>query len=101
MSNVQVNDKDFIRTNIINNVDIRILNLNLGESVDVSVVLKDSNNFIDVKNFHITGQEYDDWGQSDQYIEDLVLTKLGLVRKTIEPDTSLPIIYPDPSIIMP
>jgi hypothetical protein len=92
MSNIQVNDKDFIRTNIINNVDIRILNLNLGESVDVSVVLKDSNNFIDVKNFHITGQEYDDWGQSDQYIEDLVLSKLGLVRKTQEP-------IPEPFVI--
>lgn len=101
MSNVQVNDKDFIRTNVISNVDIRILNLNLGESVDVSVVLKDSNNnFIDVKNFHITGQEYDEWGQSDQYIEDLVLSKLGLTRKTSEPQSSEPI-HPDPSTIRP
>jgi len=82
MSNVPVNDKEIVKTNIVNNVDIRVMNLDLGKSVDVNAVMRQGDQLIDVKNFHITGQEYDDWGQDDQYIENLVLTKLGLTRKS-------------------
>ena len=82
MSNVPVNDKEIVKTNIVNNVDIRVMNLDLGKSVDVNAVMRQGEQLIDVKNFHITGQEYDDWGQDDQYIENLVLTKLGLTRKS-------------------
>lgn len=81
MSNVQVNDKEVIKTNVVNNVDIRVMNLDLGKSVDVNAVLKQTDQLVDVKNFHITGQEYDDWGQDDQYLENLILSKLGLTRK--------------------
>jgi hypothetical protein len=81
MSNIQVNDKEVIKTNIVNNVDIRVINLDLGKSVDVNAVLKQTDQLVDVKNFHITGQEYDDWGQDDDYIENLILNKLGLIRK--------------------
>jgi hypothetical protein len=82
MSNVPVNDKEIVKTNIVNNVDIRVMNLDLGKSVDVNAVMRQGDQLIDVKNFHISGQEYDDWGQDDQYIENLVLTKLGLTRKS-------------------
>jgi hypothetical protein len=82
MSNIPVNDKEIVKINIVNNVDIRVMNLDLGKSVDVNAVMRQGEQLIDVKNFHITGQEYDDWGQDDQYIENLVLTKLGLTRKS-------------------
>lgn len=81
MSNIVVNDKEVIKTNLVNNVDIRVLNLDLGKSVDVNAVLRQGDQIVDVKNFNINGEEYDGWGLDDQYIENLILSKLGLTRK--------------------
>jgi len=80
-TNVPVVDKQIVKTYDVNNVDIRIVNLNLGRSVDVNAVMKNNGQFVEVKNFHIEGQEYDNWGASDTYLEDLVLSKLDLHRK--------------------
>jgi hypothetical protein len=78
---INVNNKEEIKVFVINNVELRIINLSLGRYVDVSVVLKQGNEFISAQNFRIEGQEYDDWGNSDDYLENLILQKLGLTRK--------------------
>jgi hypothetical protein len=78
---IQVNDKEEVKVFIINNVEMRIINLSLGKYVDVNAVLKQNNNFISSQNFRIQGEEYDNWGNDDQYIEKLILQKLDLTRK--------------------
>jgi hypothetical protein len=78
---IDVNNKEEIKVFVINNVELRIINLSLGRYVDVSVVLKQGNEFVSAQNFRIEGQEYDDWGNNDEYLENLVLQKLGLTRK--------------------
>jgi hypothetical protein len=78
---VNVNDKEEIKVFIINNVEIRIINLSLGNYVDVNAVLKQDNNFISSQNFRIQGEEYTNWGNDDTYLENLILQKLGLTRK--------------------
>lgn len=81
-TNIIVDDKEEIKVFIINNIDMRVTGLNLGTSVSVNVILKNNDSFINSVNYDISGQEYDDWGNDDTYIENLVLQKLGLTRKT-------------------
>jgi len=81
-TNIVVDDKEEIKVFIINNIDMRVTGLNLGSSVSVNVILKNNDSFINSVNYDISGQEYEDWGNNDTYIENLVLQKLGLTRKT-------------------
>ncbi len=76
-----VNKKEFIQKFIINNIDISIIDLDLGNSVNIACLLKDNNTLVDTKILIIKGEEYKNWGNSDIYIENLVLDKLGLQRK--------------------
>jgi hypothetical protein len=78
---IPVNDKEQVTIQIINNVEIRVINLSLGNFVDVSATVKHNNNYISNHTFHITGEEYNDWGNDDDYLENLVLQKLDLTRK--------------------
>ena len=78
---VNVNDKEEIKVLVINNVEMRIINLALGNYVDVNAVLKQDNNFVSSQNFRIQGEEYTNWGSDDTYLENLILQKLGLTRK--------------------
>ena len=78
---VNLNDKEEIKVFVINNVEMRIINLALGNYVDVNAVLKQDNNFVSSQNFRIQGEEYTNWGSDDTYLENLILQKLGLTRK--------------------
>lgn len=78
---IQVNDKEEIKVFIINNVEMRVINLSLGKYVDVNAILKQDSNFVSSQNFRIQGEEYDNWGNNDEYLENLILQKLGLTRK--------------------
>jgi len=80
---IYVNDKEDVKISIINNVDIRILDVKLGHSVSVNAILKNDEQFIKSENITISGEEYDNWGSDDLYLEDLILTKLGVTRKEI------------------
>jgi hypothetical protein len=78
---IQVDDKEDIKVSIINNVDIRITGLNLGNSVSVNVIMKNDENFIKSSDITIEGEEYAAWGDDDSYLENLVLYKLGLNKR--------------------
>ena len=43
-----------------------------------------SNILIDVVNVFINDEEYDQWAYDDQYIIDLVLTKLGMTPASVQ-----------------
>jgi len=78
---IQTNDKEDIKISIINNIDIRITGLDLGKSVNVNVIIKNDEQFIKSADITIAGEEYDQWGSDDTYLENLILQKLGLSRK--------------------
>ena len=75
---VNVQDSQYVKTNTINKVIIRIANIELFSNVTVIASLFDDSTLVDNKVFKIEGQEYTDWSNDDQYIVDLVLGKLGM-----------------------
>jgi len=82
---VDVNPKDFITTNTANKVELRVSNLQIGSSVDVTLLIKDLNgNIFKVENVRIEGEEYNNWGSDDQYLVNVVLSKVGLTQKAKE-----------------
>lgn len=78
---IQTNDKEDVKISIINNVDIRITGLDLGKSVNVNAIMKHDEQFIKSADITIAGEEYEQWGSDDAYLENIVLQKLGLSRK--------------------
>jgi hypothetical protein len=84
MNNIKVNINDYtlVQTSIINNIQINILKIELFKSMTLSVNLLSNNKLIDSKLMTITGDEYTNWGNDDNYIINLIMTKLNLTRKT-------------------
>lgn len=80
---IEVQDKEEVKVFTINNIEIRILNLSLNKFVDLNVTLKQNNDFVNSVYMRIEGEEYTAWGNDDDYLENLVLNKLGLNRKEI------------------
>ena len=79
---VNINDYTFVQTSIINNIQINILKVELFKGMTLSVNLLSNTKLIDSKIMSITGDEYSNWGNDDNYIINLVLDKLNLTRKT-------------------
>ena len=79
---VNVNDYNFVQTSVINNIQINILKIELFKSMTLSVNLFNNAKIIDTQIMTITGDEYSNWGNDDNYIINLVMTKLNLTIKT-------------------
>ena len=77
---VQVVPKDFIKTYNVNNVEVLVTGLKLGTQVELNVLLKSGIEVVESRRINISGEEYDNWGQSDEYLINLVLDKVGLTR---------------------
>lgn len=76
---VDVQPKDYITTNTARSVELRVTELILNSSVSVNVLVKDGNGSIfQVQNVTLSGEEYNNWGNSDTYLVSTVLSKLGL-----------------------
>lgn len=81
---VNVEPKEFVTINVSHSVEMRIINLQIGVSVDVNCLIKNENGSIfKVENVHIDGEEYNNWSNNDAYLVTTVLSKLGL---TSNPD---------------
>ena len=79
---VNVNDYTFVKTSVINNIQINILKIELFKSITLSVNLLSNTKIIDSQIMTISGDEYTNWTNDDNYIINLVLTKLNLTKKT-------------------
>lgn len=80
-TNIKVQDKEQVKIFVINNIEMRVVNLSLNKFVDVNVTLKQDNSFVSSVYLRIEGEEYAAWGNNDDYLENLILSKLGLTRK--------------------
>ncbi len=78
--NVNVQDSPYVKTNTINKVLIRIMNVDLFNSMTVCASLFENTTLVDNKVFKIEGTEYSNWGTDDTYIVDLILSKLGMTQ---------------------
>ena len=76
--NVNVQDTTYVKSNTINKVLIRIMNVDLFNSITVCASLFENTTLVDNKVFKIEGTEYSSWGTDDNYIVNLVLSKLGM-----------------------
>lgn len=78
---INIENKEVITTQTISKVDILEGTIELNKSVRFGVRLMDSNeNVISHQNITISGEEYENWGSDDNYIENLILTKLGVQK---------------------
>ncbi len=79
---VNIQDSAYVKTNTIDNVLIKITNVQLFKSVTVVASLFENNKIIDNKVVMIEGADYNAWSNDDNYIVNFVLNKLGLIKKT-------------------
>jgi hypothetical protein len=78
--NVNVNNHDIVTTNTINNITISVQNLVLFTSVSLAVRLYTNKILIDNRFLTLTGDDYNNWMNDDNYIVTYVLQALGLTK---------------------
>ena len=78
---INVNDSNYVQTNVINNIKIKVNRLILFTSVSLCVNLLNNNTLIDNKFFTLSGTDYTNWINDDTYIVTYVLTQLNLTKK--------------------
>jgi hypothetical protein len=85
MSNVvEVVEKEYVLKYLVSSFDMNVVITQLNVSATViSNTYDSSNNRLYEKQFVVEGAEYDAWGTDDNYIKNLVASKLGLEIKTI------------------
>jgi hypothetical protein len=81
---IEVVDKEVFLPYLVNSFDMNIYILHLGVSAVVisNTYDKDGRQLYN-KQFIIEGSEYDAWGTDDNYIKELVASKLGLEIKPV------------------
>jgi len=82
MNNIQVDVNDFtLEAPVVTKIDMEVMELVLDSHVTMVVhYLNAAGNLLDNKFVKIEGDEYNAWGDDDNYIINLVLTKLGLTK---------------------
>jgi len=82
MSNIQVDVNDFtLDAPVVSKIEMEVMEMVLDSHVTMVVHYLNANgNSLDNKIVKIEGEEYNAWGDDDNYIINLVLTKLGLTK---------------------
>lgn len=79
--NINIHPKEFQSVSTATSIELNILEIVLRKSVKIMVRLRDSNgNSIKSEIFLIEGQEYQQWGTDDSYLENLILQKLQVEK---------------------
>lgn len=82
MGQVTIINKDYTTVQTVSSISIEPGQISLNESARFPVKLLDSNGaLIAIEFVEMSGAEYDSWGSSDDYVTNLILTKLGMVKK--------------------
>lgn len=85
MERLSVNITDVtLEAPVATTIEINVMELVLNSHVIVAVSFKNSNgNLLKNEMVKIEGAEYAGWGSDDEYLINLVLTKLNLTKETI------------------
>jgi hypothetical protein len=82
---VKVYEKDLSRSYQVSSFSIHVVSIELNVSVSVSVSCYDSNGHLSLTEFFvIDGIDYANWSNDDDYLKQLIASKLGLVVKPNE-----------------
>ena len=83
MSKIQVIQQEIPFYYNVKSFSIMIIGLELNKSVSILAKYYDvDEKFLFEKMYYIEGQEYNDWGSNDDYLINLVASKLGLVLES-------------------
>lgn len=78
-NNYPVEPQTYTTTTTIDSFRIEVINLVLKSSVTINAVCFNSDNIlVKTQIFNIVGEEYESWGNDDNYLVNLVAQKLGL-----------------------
>ena len=82
MNSIQVDVNDFaLEAPVVTKIEMEVMEMVLNSHVTMVVhYLNAAGNLLDNKFVKIEGDEYNAWGDDDNYIINLVLTKLGLTK---------------------
>ena len=78
--NIQVEDKPIIK--LANNIRITLQDLTLGNTAAFLVFINYDYKEIDRQEIVLSPEEYQAWGNDDEYIVNLILTKLDMKQKS-------------------
>jgi len=83
---IRIEDKEIVVTYTIKSIEILDGNISMKDRyANFPVRLFDQDgNFLGMRNIEILGEEYDAWN-SDDYIENIILSKLEMVKSVPEP----------------
>lgn len=78
---VDVQPKEIIKSYTVERLDISISDMKLNESVILNVLLiTGDNELLESVNLTLTGEDYNNWSNDDNYIVDIVLEKLNMQK---------------------
>ena len=79
---IQVDVNNFaLDAPVVDKIEMEVMEMVLDSHVTMLVrYLNNNGNLLDNKTVRIEGDEYNAWGDDDNYIINLVLTKLGLTK---------------------
>jgi len=82
MNSIKVDVNDFaLEAPVVTKIEMEVMEMVLASHVTMVVhYLNAAGNLLDNKFVKIEGDEYTAWGNDDNYITNLVLTKLGLTQ---------------------
>ncbi len=81
MSNVSIKTKTITTSKDVESIEIEEGVVTLNKSARFSVRLLDSTGgLIDIKFVELTGTDYDNWGDDDDYVVEYILSELGMSK---------------------
>ena len=82
---IQIEDKELIKKTMCSSIKIDIMSIDFFGKTALFKVWFINDIFSDedtvIRYIQIIGDEYDEWGNDDQYIINLILNKLNLIKK--------------------
>ena len=85
---INTEPKDITQVNTTTSVELHMSNLVFNSSIDINVLFKDSTGRVfKMELVRVQGDEYSQWGNDDNYLIDLVLSKVELSRNTTTTNT--------------
>jgi len=78
MSIIDIIPKDITTTNTITKIKIEVESIELNTKAKFRVFLFSDDNLVKIEYVELTNNDYENWGNDDNYIINYILTQLGL-----------------------
>lgn len=97
-SSVQVVPKEQVTSQVVTSLDVYVERVWLHEGAQIQVrALDASGNIINLHSLKIEGEEYNNWSVDDDYVVNLVCSKLGYQLPSSAPVEEPVVVEPEPA----